>query len=270
MVNPMSCNRPWMKNIDGRFVLIPCGWCMQCRIDKRNAWTDRIGFELKKNDGAFVTLTYDEDNMPSDYGLHKDHVQKFLKRLRKNLSGRKIKYYAVGEYGSLGTDLNLYDTGFGRPHYHLIIIGLSPLYDEKYIKKSWPFGFIKCLPANRSTVRYTLKYLEKQIHGKKAEEVYGALQPPFSLVSQGIGLEWLKKNQETVSEIGGYYVNGRFRPAPRYYKDKLGIDNSTKINSVKLKRIKDYMQRFNCTYEKAVNDLGMINERDIITKNNLH
>lgn len=55
---------------------------------------------------SFVTLTYDNDSLPGDSGLHKEDFQRFMKRLRK-YSGYDLKYFACGEYGGR----------FKRPHY---------------------------------------------------------------------------------------------------------------------------------------------------------
>ena len=57
--------------------------------------------------------------------LRKDHVQKFLKRLRKN-TGIKIQYAYCGEYGST----------YSRPHYHYIIWSNEPI-EQSDIYKAW-------------------------------------------------------------------------------------------------------------------------------------
>ena len=101
----------------------------------------RIMSEVSVHDGVFVTLTYNDENCPRDYQLNKVDYQLYLKRLRQNLArsrapARKIKYYCVGEYGEIGSEHDYYNTGFGRPHYHLIISGLSPLRDYAVINES--------------------------------------------------------------------------------------------------------------------------------------
>lgn len=272
----MACNRPFsVRNSSGEIVLAPCGWCRQCRIDRREEWTHRIMSEISLHDGAFLTLTYNDLYLPSGGSLVPNDLTLFLKRFRQNLSrsrasGRKIKYYAVGEYGSVGGYLDLYDTGFGRPHYHLIISGLDPYNVDSLARQSWSYGFIKTEPANPSTVRYTLKYLDKQIVGKDAESVYGSLVPPFARMSKGLGLEWMLKNSDSIAENNGYYVKGRLVPPPRYYKRRFGVSSSPSPDSPKYKRLKEYMDLHNCTLEQASNALGLVNEQALNDKDNLH
>lgn len=262
----MACNRPWMmKDKNGRFVAVPCGWCMQCRIDKRNEWTMRLDFEVSKRKGSFVTLTYDDLHLPSDLGLHKDHVQNFLKRLRKFYPPRSISYYAVGEYGEQGNVV----TGLKRPHYHLILIGDGPIGFGRTVKESWPFGFVLCKPAQKGSISYVLKYMDKQIHGAEALVAeYGDKQPPFALMSKGLGLSYMAENIERVEHFGGIPYNGKVRPIPRYYLDRFNLSNV--VNQNKRAKVLEYMESHNCTYEKALNDLGRQNEVDLESNELLH
>ena len=42
-----------------------CGQCLPCRVNKRRLWTNRIMLEsMCHDDNAFVTLTYNDDNIP--------------------------------------------------------------------------------------------------------------------------------------------------------------------------------------------------------------
>lgn len=92
----------------------PCGGCLPCRINRRRVWALRICLEsFKHRDSCFVTLTYDDGHVPSE--LVKSHYQGFLKRLRKAVAPRKIRFFLAGEYGELS----------GRPHFHLAIFGLD-------------------------------------------------------------------------------------------------------------------------------------------------
>lgn len=67
-------------------------------------------------DSTFLTLTYDEFNVPYNYYLQPEDLTKFLKRYRKRL-GHKIRYFAIGEYGDKTW----------RPHYHLAIFSKKKL-----------------------------------------------------------------------------------------------------------------------------------------------
>lgn len=114
----------------------PCGQCMPCRITRRQEWTLRLLLESYSNAyNYFITLTYDAKNLQSP-SLQKDHLQKWLKRVRKRLK-KPVKYYAVGEYG--GRD--------GRPHWHILMFTPYPPHELGYesIKKNKKGQLVKIL-----------------------------------------------------------------------------------------------------------------------------
>ena len=95
-------------------ILLPCGKCIGCRLDKSREWALRCMMELKENNGEafFLTLTYNESKIPVSYyadfdtgealpcySLSLDDLQRFWKRLRKAFPEKKIRYLACGEYG---------------------------------------------------------------------------------------------------------------------------------------------------------------------------
>ena len=124
---PYSNYDPESRKLHPGAVSIPCGHCIGCRLDYSRSWADRMMLELDHHNGKaiFVTLTYDNENVPfteeDEFGLFgwfslwKPDLQKFFKRLRKKYKDKEVRYYAAGEYGS-----NTF-----RPHYHAIIFGLS-------------------------------------------------------------------------------------------------------------------------------------------------
>lgn len=80
--------------------LIPCGQCQPCLISRANSWACRAYLESKQyENNCFVTLTYNNENIPKNRSLIKKDLQDFWKRLRKHLGGVKIRYLACGEYG---------------------------------------------------------------------------------------------------------------------------------------------------------------------------
>lgn len=106
---------------------------------------------------VFVTLTYDDAHVPKDGCLRKKDLQDFIKRLRWEVSPRKIRYYGVGEYGE----------GNGRPHYHCIVFGMSTL-EEESIKKAWmdsgyPIGYVYVGTVESASVSYVLGYMMKRL-----------------------------------------------------------------------------------------------------------
>ena len=157
----MTLKRQYRALEDNRTTdVVPCGKCHECLANRRNSWAFRLYHQNRcANTSAFITLTYETE--PKSFNGHgtldKTHLQKFIKRLRKaNLrhSSAKIKYYAVGEYGSQ----------FKRPHYHLIIFNVheSIIYNSiKMSKDIWQYGIVDIAAFNMATVNYVVGYVMK-------------------------------------------------------------------------------------------------------------
>ena len=126
----MVCNNPVvLSSVAGGDFRVPCGRCLGCRAAKSKEWAQRLLNEQAYwRTESFITLTYDDKNLPEGGKLVKSDLQLFFKRLRKNIDW-PIKYYACGEYG---------DVTF-RPHYHAIVFGIDKR-DSKNIIKSWDKG----------------------------------------------------------------------------------------------------------------------------------
>lgn len=129
-------------------------------------WVARMMLEAQEHEiSSFVTLTYDQEHEPKDRSVSKRHCQLFLKKLRKEIAPREIRYFAVGEYGG--------ETW--RPHYHLIIFGLYPT-EEKTIEKCWPWGFITVGTAEPKSMAYTVGYVAKKMTQKHDPRLEGENQ----------------------------------------------------------------------------------------------
>lgn len=216
----MQCTKPiWLK-FDKMFV--PCGKCRSCRISRSREWTVRMMHELDSHESAiFLTLTYDPEHMPEDEAIDKRSLQLCLKRIRKRLGERKIKYYASGEYGEQ----------YGRPHYHAIIYGLTPN-DREIIQESWPYGMIHIGTVTYDSARYVADYIQKDDRASK----YGDRQPPFALQSQGLGKQYALRNQVQLREDLGGTIFGRPTGLPRYYKKILEIPTEVLFEAGREKR----------------------------------
>lgn len=171
------------------------------------------------SESLFVTLTYDDDHLPSSASISKDELQRFLKRLRKLLDVRRIKYFAAGEYGDQK------GTRVINPHYHLIIFGVGFI-DYKILIQAWPFGSVYLGAVNYKTARYTAKYIMKKLSGKKAYDEFTkkGLEIPFQLQSRGIGSRWCYNNTTDLTRHMGFTIAGKPVPLPRYYKKILNND----------------------------------------------
>ena len=67
-------------------IIIPCGHCSFCLKNRRDEWTIRLLEEFKDSlECIFLTLTYPDESVHYDGNVHKEHLQKFWKRLRKDL-----------------------------------------------------------------------------------------------------------------------------------------------------------------------------------------
>lgn len=237
----------------------PCGKCNFCLQDRRADWTFRLSQELKSSVSAyFLTLTYSEEsqypvNKDGQPQLDKTDLQKFIKRLRKandsepnpinpfelerTTSWPKIKYYAVGEYG----------THTFRPHYHLIIFNVKPSVLSK-IQSLWPQGFTAVGNAEPASIHYTTKYVLNKKDG------WEGINKPFALISQGIGKRYLHTNgHEHKKALKAYVVNDQSKQRlPRYYSDKIfsrrdkeelrkqSINQNDLLHQKNVERVKDF------------------------------
>lgn len=218
----MKCLHPFWLHKLGFYV--PCGRCAECKRQRRLAWANRIMVESNYwPSTAFVTLTYQDCWLPDS--LEPEHLTKFFKRLRRDLPGRKIKYYACGEYGEKG-----------RPHYHFIGFGLDSVKDREVIKENWPYCdwlALESSPRGREaitsfsygTAYYVAGYVQKKLYGDKAKENYEmkGLYPPFSRMSKGIGLQFALDNKEILSKTLTFSRQGYTVALPKYFRDKLGV-----------------------------------------------
>ena len=230
-LHPIPLRNP--LNLRGRdgshWFYVPCGKCYTCRKERSKAWAIRLMLEhCEWPKAVFVTLTYDDEHVPKcqqdignvrlkDDTLDKKDFQDFMKRLRKRLDS-PIKYYACGEYGSHTF----------RPHYHAIIYGLSEL-DVDTIQASWPKGFVDVGDVTLQSCNYVAGYVQKKLYGNVAEEVYGARQCPFSLMSKGLGRKYFEEHWQDMINQGFIRYRDKHIPIPRYFW-KLMLDD--KIDGV--------------------------------------
>lgn len=205
----MKCTSPLSitsKEFTGN-KLVPCYYCKACRINRVTQWTIRLLAELSDSQkGLFVTLTYNNTNLPINGTLSKRHLQLFFKKLRKR--GHSIKYFAAGEYGPTT----------GRPHYHLIILGNVKKED---IEHQWVNGHVHTGLITSASIRYTVGYiLEKtKTHVEYKKE---NLEPPFQLSSKNLGKNWFETPEEYEKLVSnGYFeYKGKKISIPKFLKDK--------------------------------------------------
>lgn len=191
-------------------MVVPCGKCSFCAVTRRSDWSTRIEYEARLHlTKKFVTLTYANPHLTWDHGhpqLVKSDLQKWFKRVRK--TGARLRYYAVGEYGS---------TTF-RPHYHILLFGEV---SDDVIRSSWPYGSVHIGSVTQASIMYCLGYLTnknwKHLHNRV---------PPFSLMSRkpGLGSNYLSPAMVDWHRSGRknyVLVDGVKRHLPRFYKTKI-------------------------------------------------
>ena len=205
---------------------IPCGQCIGCRLERSRQWAMRCMHESQLYErSCFITLTYDPEHVPRDGSLNKRHFQLFIKRLRKVLKGKKIRYFHCGEYGET----------LGRPHYHACLFNYDPedkklfsiaggtrLYISELLTKVWGNGFVTVGEVTFESAAYVARYITKKITGDKAEEHYKGRLPEYTTMSRrpGIGKEWFEKYTNDVYPKDFIMVREQKVQAPKYY-DKL-------------------------------------------------
>lgn len=191
-------------------MVVPCGKCPFCAATRRADWGTRLEYEARLHVcKKFVTLTYANPHLHWSHGnpqLDKRDVQLFFKRLRK--SGARVRYYAVGEYGS-----RTY-----RPHYHIILFGDVT---DNAIRDAWPLGQVHIGTVTQASIQYTLGYIVNKSWKHTHHRV-----PPFSLMSRkpGLGANYITKAMVEWhrSDRRNYVlVDGEKRHLPRYYKTKI-------------------------------------------------
>lgn len=229
----MRCVKPF---VTGK-AAYGCGQCMPCRFNRQRVWYHRILLEgLCHAESCFVTLTFREEALPSDRSVCPETLRNWLKRLRRSYVDRRLRYFAVGEYGDLR----------GRPHYHAIVYGIrchqgpyewsSGLADAtprcacdtcERLRKSWPFGFVSVSALNVERAKYISGYLVKKMTSKDDPRLVGR-HPEFARMSThpGLGHDYLwtlasamlKYNLPLVKSVGH---GGKSLPLGRYLRRKL-------------------------------------------------
>ena len=267
------------KRFNQNMSVIPCRNCIGCRQRKRLDWTLRGVHELQTSGkAAFITLTYDDDHLPADKCISIEVLQKFFKRLRKQLgSAVKIRYYACGEYGEQSD----------RPHYHAIIygwdfpdrevVGISKAghqyFSSPLLSKVWKFGYNVVAEVNLSTIAYVAKYTMKKITGDAADEHYSRidettgevyrLTPEFQLASRNpaIGRTFFEKYEADIFPADEVVHEGRAYPVPEYYNKLLGLTNPEVEEQVKFQR--NWNRVFKHTY-KNLDELSRVEEAKLV------
>lgn len=253
----MACDTPYLVDnptpADGRGLKlpVPCGRCPLCKRRRVNEWVFRLEQEEKRSDSAwFLTLTYDQQTVPLTSNnmmtLRKKDLQNYWKRLRKLNPQSKIKYYAVGEYGSTTR----------RPHYHAIVFNCS----EQSLVDAWSLdgisiGHVHIGKVTGASIAYTIKYIDKDsvipLHANDFR------QKEFSAMSKRLGDNYINQKTEAYhkADYSRNYLTrpGGIRvPMPRYYRNKMFDDKEKRKQVAHIQQaVKKSREELKAHYEKV-------------------
>ncbi len=250
---------------NGQLIQIKCGNCIGCRLDKTAEWAIRCVHEAQMHThNCFITLTYNNNNIPRDGSLDKSHFQDFIKRLRKN-NKHKIRYYMCGEYGEKLT----------RPHYHAILFGhnfpdklpyqtenQNQLYISQDLENTWQNGYCAIGEMTFESAAYCARYTIKKINGKKASNIdpttglkhyenmhqdtgeITTILPEYTNMSlrPGIGNTWYNKYKNDLFPEDECIIDGRKHKPPRYYTKKYQQEEPKLYETMKKERKRFFAQ----------------------------
>lgn len=256
---------------------IPCGQCVGCRLERSRQWAMRCVHEASLYEhNCFLTLTYDDEHVPHDGGLHYSHFQKFLKRLRRSNPDVNIRFYMCGEYGGK----------FGRPHFHACIFNFTfsdlelwrksnsgfHLYRSAKLEQLWPFGFSSVGALTFESAAYCARYIMKKVTGDLATRNYESVStvtgeiyercPEFNKMSlkPGIGAGWYEKFNKDVFPHDRVVINGTPSKPPRYYDKLYSRDDIDAFNDVKSKRVVDIASKYKDNNPSRLNAKRLVTE----------
>jgi len=241
-------------------IQIPCGQCIGCRLERSRQWAIRCVHEASLYDeNCFITLTYNDQNMPRDKSLNVEHFQKFMKRLRKRTNA-KIRYYHCGEYGEQCAvcgrnrrDCHLNGCTFikslGRPHFHACVFNYDfpdkilyqtnngiDIYTSETLSDLWPMGFSTLGDVTFESAAYTARYITKKIFGEDAIDYYQNRKPEYTTMSNGIGKDWFHLFQSDLYPLDKCIINGKEVKIPKYYDSILQDMEAFELLKLKAKR----------------------------------
>lgn len=267
--HPLRGFRSPLPNRNGKFpivfdrtcaAVIPCGWCVGCQLDKARNWAVRCYHEASLYvENCFVTLTYDDENLPPFGGLVKRDLQLFLKRVRKQY-GAGIRFFACGEYGEK----------LGRPHFHICFFNFDfrdkqywterngyRVYVSEALGRLWSAGLHEIGEMSFEAAAYTARYCLKKVKRGEQDGYYTRLvletgelvpvEPEFTVMSRrpGIGHAWFNRYLGDVFPDDFVVVRGVPVRVPRYYELQLEKLDPVEFARIKAERREDAMERGN-------------------------
>lgn len=234
---------------------LPCGQCIGCRLERSRQWAMRCLHESSLYDqNCFITLTYDESNIPPGGSLWYPDFQRFMKRLRKS-ARVPVRFYMGGEYGETTR----------RAHYHACLFGYDfpdkvffrksvsgeKLYTSALLERLWPYGLSSVGSVTFESAAYIARYCVSKVTGDAAKSYYScpefidpdgvirtSVEPEYNRMSlkPGIGARWLEKYQSDVFPRDYVIMNGVKTKPPKYYDILFERDNPSEFSEIVAQR----------------------------------
>lgn len=231
---------------------LPCGKCIECRLEYARTWAIRSIHEAQMHpQNSFITLTYSDAHLKSPRLQYSD-FQLFAKRLRSNIFNAFLKGYGEANWSLLDHKqkkeiyephkIGIFVTGeYGdrtkRPHWHAIIFNWWPpdatyhrstdlshnVYKSALLDRLWGLNDPTTRPSEVGTVTfesagYVARYAAKKLeHGNDQEHEFHPISKKSS--HQAIGKKFLEKYYKEIFNNGYVTIpNGTHLPIPRYYE----------------------------------------------------
>ena len=238
-------------------IQLSCGQCTGCRSEYSRQWAMRIVLEQSLwLNNIFITLTYDNDNIPEHNTLIKKDFQDFMKRLRWNKQSSNenpVRFFHCGEYSEK----------FGRPHYHAILFntnfsdrkqlqGHKGLTTSETLNDLWGKGHSSIGDVTFQSAAYVAGYVQKKINGKQKDSHYAIIDPEtgqyfgqrqqeYSTMSRnpGIAGNWLAQYKDDVYPSDNIHINGIEMQPPKSFDRLYEIDHKDEMLTIKDKRMEE-------------------------------
>ncbi len=208
-------------------------------------WSVRCVMEQQAHEATcFITLTYNDEYNPEI--LIKADLQRFIKRLRRDIEPLKVKYFAGGEYSPYPKY---------RPHFHIILFGYDfkkdrvqftkserghPIYISEQLAKLWTKGHHSIQDANKASVIYTALYSAKRQDLPDLISDY----PEFNTMSQRLGFSGVLENIDEFLQTDEIYIEGKAHKIPSSILRRAFVTVSTKLKITSLSQdYKDLIEK---------------------------
>lgn len=244
---------------------IPCGQCIGCRLEYSRQWAVRAYHESTLHEeSCFLRLSYRNEDLPTVTSistgrqigtLSKRDFQLFMKRLRRKIEPKEVRFFACGEYGDR----------FSRPHYHALLFGHNfddkeiyrvgfknrnrksnrrtneaDLFKSQELEDIWGKGYCTIGEVTLESAAYVARYTMKKIKGKESDAYYDGRLPEFALMSRrpGLGNEWFNKYMTDLYPKDFFTINGKKMKPVAYYDYLYKKVYPERFEEIKAKRIK--------------------------------